>query len=267
MVNIIVSGCMGRMGKSIIKLANFDKEIEIIGALEAPKHTFLGKDIGEVLGLGVLDVKISDKLDKSLKKAEVIIEFTNPAVTLHHLEIAKKAKKGMVIGTTGLKEEDIEKIKDASKKIPVVFSPNMSLGVNLLFELVSDCVKRLGRDYDIEIMEAHHRFKKDAPSGTAKEFAQIIANAMKEELSRISVYGRSGIIGERPDNELGIHSVRGGDIVGDHTIMFCGMGERIELTHRAHSRDAFSQGAIRAAKFVAKKKNGFFTMKDVLKEG
>ncbi len=265
MLNIVVTGCMGRMGKRIISLANFDKEVEIVGAIEAPKHTFLGKDIGEVLGLGVLDINVTDKLEKSLKKADVIIEFTNPQTTLNDLEIAKKNRVGIVIGTTGMKEDEITKIKDAAKKIPIVFSPNMSLGVNLLFELVEECVKRLGKDYDIEIIESHHRFKKDAPSGTAKEFAQIIANTMKKDLSKVATYGRSGIVGERPENEIGIHAIRGGDIVGEHNIMFCGMGERIELIHRAHSRDSFAQGAIRAAKFLQNKKSGLFTMKDVLK--
>lgn len=266
MVKIIVSGACGRMGKRIIALAREDARIKIVGALENKTHTSIGKDVGEVLGLGKINVSVEANLDKVIKKGEVIIEFTNPETTMEHLAVAGQSNKAMVIGTTGLNDDAVKEIKQAAGKIPIVIAPNMSAGVNLLFALVGDIAKKLGPDFDIEIMETHHRFKKDAPSGTAKRLAENIAAARGRKLKDIVVYGREGIPGERPKGEIGIHAIRAGDVVGEHTVVFAAKGERIELTHRAHSRDTFAQGALRAAKFIVNKSAKLYDMQDVLNE-
>ena len=204
-------------------------------------------------------------MEEIIQNADQIIEFTNPQVSLEHLEIAAKYKKAMIIGSTGFSGEEITKMKNLSRNIPFLFSPNMSLGVNLLFKLAAETAAALGDDYDIEIVEAHHRFKKDAPSGTAKKLAQEIAQAKGINLNEVAIYGREGIIGERKKGEIGIHSIRGGDIAGEHTVMFTALGERLQLSHKAHSRDTFAHGSIQAIKFMEGKSPGFYEMKDVLK--
>ncbi len=216
-------------------------------------------------GLEKLGVLISDELEHIIDEGEVLIEFTDPDTTLDHLGMAIEHNKAMVIGTTGFSDEQLEEIKEIAPQIPCVMAPNMSVGVNLLFKLAKEIAPVLGDDYDIEIVEAHHRKKKDAPSGTAMRIAEILAKALGRNLKGVGVYGRKGITGERTKKEIGIHAVRAGDIVGEHTITFAGTGERIEITHRAHSRDTFAQGALRAVKFVAKAKKGLYDMQDVLK--
>jgi len=209
-------------------------------------------------------IKIVDNLAEIIGLCDVVIDFTAPEATLSNLEICKENKKAIVIGTTGFNTEQKNKIAKASNLIPIVFSPNMSVGVNLLFNLVKRTAEVFGDEYDIEITEAHHKFKKDAPSGTALKIAEIIANTLGRDLEKNAVYGRKGIVGERRRGEIGIHSIRAGDIVGDHTILFSTPGERIEITHRAHTRETFARGAVKAAKFVTSKKNGLFDMADVL---
>ncbi|HEA46973.1 MAG TPA: 4-hydroxy-tetrahydrodipicolinate reductase [bacterium] len=265
MIKAIVSGACGRMGSSIIGTIVNDEEIKLVGALERKGHPNFGKDAGEVNGLGRLGVLISDDLEHIIDEGEVLIEFTDPDTTLNHLRIAIEHNKAMVIGTTGFGDEQLKEIKEIAAQIPCVMAPNMSVGVNLLFKLAKDIAPVLGNDYDIEIVEAHHRKKKDAPSGTAIKIAEILAKALGRSLKEIGVYGRKGTTGERTKKEIGIHAVRAGDIVGEHTITFAGTGERLEITHRAHSRDTFAQGAMRAVKFVIKAKKGLYDMQDVLK--
>lgn len=244
MIKIVISGISGKMGARIGALAGQDKNIEIAGALEASSNSAVGKDAGEILGIGKINKKVESDFNKVVSSCDVLIEFTGVPVTMEHLEIAVKNKKAMVIGTTGFSKGEIGKINEASKKIPVVFSPNMSVGANLMFKITEEIAKALGENYEAEIVEAHHNQKKDAPSGTAKRLGEAV----------------SKIKGKIPP----IHSVRLGDIVGDHTVMFAGNGERIELTHRAHSRDAFAKGALDAAKFLIGKNPGLYTMSDVI---
>jgi len=206
-----------------------------------------------------------DNLEEIIPVTDQIVEFTSPQVSIQHLKIVSKYKKAMIMGTTGFSSEEIKKINKLTQGITFLLSPNMSLGVNLLFKLAAETAATLGDDYDIEIVEAHHRFKKDAPSGTAKKLAQEISKAKGVNLDKIAIYGREGIIGERKKGEIGIHSIRSGDIAGEHTVMFTALGERLELTHKAHSRDTFAYGTLQAIKFMEDKPAGFYEMKDVLK--
>ncbi len=265
MIKVIVCGGCGKMGSKVSQLINQNEDMKLVGVIESPSHPDIGKDWGTTIGLGKTDIIISDNLEETIQKADQVVEFTNPQVSIHHLEIVSKYKKAMIVGTTGFSPEEIGKIKNLARNIPFLLSPNMSLGVNLLFKLAVEVATALGDDYDIEIMEAHHRFKKDAPSGTAKKLAQEIARAKNINLNEVVIYGREGMIGERKRGEIGIHSIRSGDITGEHTVMFTALGERLELTHKAHSRDTFAYGTIQAIKFMKGKPAGFYEMKDVLK--
>lgn len=263
-MKVIVTGAGGRMGSSIITAIYQDPTLLLTGVVEKKGHPYIGQDAGILAGVGETGVKIVDNLEEIIEEAEVIVEFTNPEATLKHLEYAYHYHKKMVIGTTGLTEAQMEKIKEYSQKIAIVYSPNMSIGVNLLFNLVKEVTKIIGEDFDIEIIEAHHHHKKDAPSGTAKKLAQIIADTLNRDLKEVAVYGRCGLIGERNKKEIGIMALRGGDIVGEHNIIFAGEGERIELIHKAHSRITFAKGALKAAKWLQNKKKGLFSMNEVL---
>ena len=264
MVTIIVAGCAGRMGQRITHLALKNKNITVGGVCEYKDHPSVNTDIGSMIGAGKTNLVIMPDLSHVMEKGDIIIEFTNPRVTVDHVNMALKHKKKMVIGTTGLSTKEQDIIKEAAQQIAIVFAPNMSVGVNLLFKLSHMVASTLGNDYDVEIVEAHHKFKKDAPSGTAHEIARQIAAARDIKLSEGAVYGRAGFCGERQEGTIGIHAVRGGDVVGEHTVSFMTEGERIELTHRASSRDAFAKGALVAAQFISRKKKGLFTMQDVL---
>lgn len=264
MMQIAVTGAAGRMGKEIIGVILSNPGLRLCGALESDQCAFLGIDAGETAGAGKAGVKITDQPDKAFKKADVIIDFTAPEASMRHLEFAVHYKKAIVIGTTGFSHGQREKIKELSAGARVLMSPNMSIGVNLLFKLVSESAMALGKDYDIEITEAHHRHKKDAPSGTAMRIAEVIAGAINRDLEKTAVYGRKGIIGERRPEEIGIFSIRAGDIVGDHTVLFGGPGERIEITHKASSRETFARGAVKAAVWLAGKPEGLYDMQDVL---
>lgn len=263
MIKIIVTGACGRMGKRIAEMVVDQEDMELTGAVEREEHPSLGRDVGEVLGRGQTGVLLQDDLKKVLNMGEVIIDFTHPEATLGHLKLAREGHKAMVVGTTGFDEEQLTQVKDLAKNIPCVLSPNMSVGVNFLFKAAGQAAKVLGKDYDLEIVEVHHRQKKDAPSGTAKKLAEIMAEARGWDSSEVAIYGRQGITGERAKESIGIHAVRGGDIVGDHTVVFAGPGERIELTHRAHSRDTFVWGAIRAARFLTTASPGLYSMQDI----
>jgi 4-hydroxy-tetrahydrodipicolinate reductase len=264
MVKAIVSGAAGRMGGRIIHMLEAAEGIALAGALEQPGHPQVGKDVGEVTGLPKKGIMVSGSLAEVLPQGEVLIEFTHPEPTLAHLKEAAAAGKAMVIGTTGLNPEQVGKLKGLAEKTRVVFAPNMSVGVNLMFKVVENIAKVLTEGYDVEIVEAHHRLKKDAPSGTALKLAQIIAQALGRDLEKVGVYGRKGITGERTKDEIGIMTVRAGDIVGEHTVTFCGIGERLEVIHRAHNRDNFARGAVRAAQWIVAQPPGLYDMQDVL---
>jgi 4-hydroxy-tetrahydrodipicolinate reductase len=254
-MKITVCGAAGRMGQTILAIAKSDESVKIVGALEY--------DGSRAIGTGDPVISSIGDLEKFLSETEVLIDFTNPESALRNLEAAGKYKVSVVIGTTGFNEEQGKKIMEISESIPVVFSPNMSVGVNILFKLVEAVAKKIP-DYDIEIVELHHNKKKDSPSGTAAKLAEIAAASTGKNISDVSVYDRHFADAVRKKDEIGLHSIRAGDIVGDHTVYFAGPGERIELTHRAHSRDTFAAGAIRAAKWAAGRKPGLYDMMDVL---
>ncbi len=254
-MKITVCGAAGRMGQAILAIAKSDENIEIAGALEYDGSKAIGT--GDPVVSSVVD------LEKFLPETDALIDFTNPESALRNLEAAGKYKVPVVIGTTGFNEEQRKKIAEISKSIPTVFSPNMSAGVNILFKLVEAVAKKIP-DYDIEVVELHHNKKKDSPSGTAAKLAEIAAASIGKNISDAGVYGRHSADAVRKKDEIGLHSIRAGDIVGDHTVYFAGPGERIELTHRAHSRDTFAAGAVRAAKWAAGRKPGLYDMTDVL---
>ncbi len=264
MIRLAVAGASGRMGRMILMLAREDKAFQITGALEQMDSPALGVDIGLLIGSQPLGVTINHDPMHVLAESDVLIDFTHPSITECYLKAAVKNKTGYVIGTTGLNEGLRRSIKIASKKIPIVQSPNMSVGVNLLFKLAEMTAGILDEDYDIEIAETHHRMKKDSPSGTALKLLEIMAAVRRKNLKKDVVYGREGEVGARPRGQIGVLALRGGDVVGDHTVSFLADGERVELTHKASSRQAFAQGALRAAKFVAKTKMGLYNMAQVL---
>ncbi len=265
MVNLAVNGALGRMGRRILTLAAQSDQFKIVGAFEYPKHPDLGRALGDLLGLATLKLALEALTEKNLKKADVLIDFSGPEGADECIRIASKTGKGLVIGSTGLGVQTEKKIRVASSLIPILDSPNMSLGANFLFELAREAAAKLKDGYDIEIIEAHHRLKKDAPSGTAKKIAEVIAKEKGWNLEKASRYGRKGLTGERTRDEIGIHVVRAGDIVGEHTVIFGGPGETIELKHTALSRDAFARGALVAALFVSTKSKGRFSMENILK--
>ena len=264
MVKAIVTGVAGRMGGRIVHMMEAAAGIQLVGAVESPGHAAVGKDVGEVVGLPAKGIKVVDSLAQVLPQAEVVIEFTHPEPSLAHLHAVADAGKAMVLGTTGFSPPQIAEIHALASRAHLVFAPNMSVGVNLMFKVVADVARVLGDGYDVEIVEAHHRLKKDAPSGTAIKLGQVIAHALGRELEKAGVYARHGIIGQRTDKEIGIQTVRAGDIVGEHTVLFGGMGERLEIIHRAHSRDNFARGAVRAAQWIVSQPPGLYDMQDVL---
>jgi len=261
-IKAIVAGAAGKMGNRIIHILHETPSIFLYRAIERPDHPSIGKDIGEIIGLGKMGIPLEGDLKKD--GGDVIINFTNPKTSLENMEIAKEMGSAIVIGTTGLSPEQIERIKGLSKSVRCVFSPNMSVGVNIMFKIVQEVAQVLGPEYDIEIFEAHHRLKKDSPSGTAVKLGELIAKAIGRDFGKVGVYGRKGMVGERTKEEIGMQVVRAGDIVGEHTVLFGGIGERLEIIHRAHSRDNFARGAVRAALWVVNQPNGLYDMQDVL---
>ncbi len=264
MTNIIVTGATGRMGSRITALSKEYQNLKLSGATEKKGHEAIGKDIGAIVGIGENGIKLSDALENIIGDTDVIIDFTSINSTLQHVKLAAERKKAMVIGTTGFSKEELEPIKTLAKDIPIVLAPNMSVGVNLLLKVLQDIARVVGDEYDIEIVEAHHRLKKDAPSGTAMKMAQVIADVVNRDLDDVAVYARKGLIGERTKKEIGIQTVRAGDIVGEHTVLFGGLGERIEITHKASSRDTFARGALKAAAWITGRTPGLYDMQDVL---
>jgi 4-hydroxy-tetrahydrodipicolinate reductase len=251
------------MGRALIDAVVQAGDFQLKAALERPDSPFLGKDAGELVG-SPCGVRISADLERSLADCDVLVDFTRPEATLKHLEICGSRGIRMVIGTTGFTPQQNKLIGAASRNVAVVMAPNMSVGVNLTFKLIELTAKVLNEGYDVEIIEAHHRHKVDAPSGTALRMGDIVAHALGRDLAECAVYGREGVTGERKPSTIGFATVRGGDIVGDHTALFAGTGERVEITHRAASRATFALGALRAARFLAGMKSGLFDMQDVL---
>lgn len=263
MLKVVIAGCSGRMGHALLEGVFADSELLLHGALDRADSLQIGRDAGEQFGKksGVL---ISHDVDVALKGADVLVDFTRPEPSLTYLAACQKAGVNIVIGTTGFTSEQKALIANAAKDISVVFAPNMSVGVTLLINLVQAAAKVLNEGYDIEVIEAHHRHKVDAPSGTALRLGEAAASALGRNLEECAIYGREGVTGERDPSTIGFATVRGGDVVGDHTVLFAGIGERVELTHKASSRATFALGALRAAKFMQGKKSGLFDMQDVL---
>ncbi|MDR4471783.1 MAG: 4-hydroxy-tetrahydrodipicolinate reductase [Nitrospira sp.] len=264
MIKVVVTGAAGRMGSRLVSLVKDSAFLTLAGAVESQGHHALGEDSGEVAGCGHIGVPIVEDLSSLMERGEVVVDFTTPAATLGHLRIVAQHRRSIVVGTTGFSATELDELRSVSKQIPCVFSPNMSVGVNVIYKVIAEMAKTLGEDYDIEVIEAHHRLKKDAPSGTALKMAEVLARAVNRDLGQVGVYSRKGLIGERKKGEIGIQTIRAGDIVGDHTVMFGTMGERIEVTHRASSRDTFARGALRAARWVVKQPPGLYDMHDVL---
>ena len=264
MVKAIVTGAAGRMGGRIISSIRDTQGIELSGALERNGHVALNQDAGILSGAGRIGVSVSSDIDKIIDSADVVIDFTTPEASLEHLKVASQAGRALIIGSTGFSTSQMEEVRKHCNNIPCVISANMSVGVNVILKVLRDTAKILGDDYDVEIVEAHHRLKKDAPSGTALMLGRAVAEGLGRDLDEVGVYERHGIIGERTKKEIGIQTLRGGDIVGDHTVMFAGPGERLEFIHRAHTRDNFAKGAVKAALWVVGKKPGLYDMQDVL---
>lgn len=262
MTRIAIAGAAGRMGRTLIDLANGEEDLTVCGAFEHAESNFVGQDAGEVAGIGKSGLEIVKSIEE-LSDFDVLIDFTLPESTLVNVQWCRQHKKAMVIGTTGLGEQQ-QSIYAAGEDIAIVFAPNMSIGVNLCFKLTEIAARVLGDDVDIEVIEAHHRHKVDAPSGTAVRLGEILADTLERDLKTCAVYGREGRTGPRDRKTIGFETIRAGDIVGDHTVMFAGAGERIEITHRASSRATFASGALRAAQWIAAKQTGVFDMQDVL---
>ncbi len=262
MINIAITGASGRMGRALVQAVSQSEGLRLTGATERAGSAALGADAGELAGVGRLGVALRDKLDGL--DFDVLIDFTRPEATLGHLAFCQKHGRRLVIGTTGFDDAGKKKISDAAKDIGIVFAPNMSVGVNLCFKLLETAARVLGDSVDIEITEAHHRHKVDSPSGTAIRMGEVVATALKRNLKDCAVYTRHGVGSERPRNAIGFSVIRAGDIVGDHTVLFAGNGERVEITHKAESRLTFASGALRAARWLMDKKNGLYDMQDVL---
>jgi len=258
-----IVGAGGRMGRMLVEATLKGEGVELGAAFDVPGSPAIGKNAGELVGMAS-GVIVTDDVAAGLKHIDVLIDFTRPQGTLVHLELCRKAGVGMVIGTTGFEADGKAAIAEAAKDIPVVFAPNMAVGVNVVFKLLDMAARIMNEGYDIEVVEAHHRMKIDAPSGTALRMGEVVAAALGRDLEECAVYGREGVTGERDPSTIGFATVRGGDIVGDHTVMFCGIGERVEITHKASSRMPYALGSLRAARFMAGRKSGLFDMQDVL---
>jgi len=264
MTRVAISGAAGRMGRNLIDACQRAEGLQLGAATERDGHDLTGSDAGLVAGVGELGVAIGDDLESVADQFDVLIDFTAPAASLQHLEICRRYGKRIVIGTTGFSDEQKQQIEAASKEIAVVFAPNMSVGVNLCLTLLELAARVLGDEVDIEIIEAHHRHKVDAPSGTALRMGEVVANALGRDLNTCAVYGREGVSGPRERKTIGFETIRAGDIVGEHTVMFAAEGERVEITHKASSRMTFAGGAARAAGWVVSQPDGLYDMQDVL---
>ncbi|MBU1283702.1 MAG: 4-hydroxy-tetrahydrodipicolinate reductase [Gammaproteobacteria bacterium] len=264
MQRIAVMGAAGRMGKTLIEAVQQAEGAQLSAAVDRPDSSLVGADAGELAALGKLGVSLVGDLSAVLDQFDVLIDFTHPSVTLKNLDICRSAGKAMVIGTTGFSVEEKQLLAEAGKDIPIVFAANFSVGVNLCLKLLDTAARVLGDEVDIEIIEAHHRHKVDAPSGTALRMGEVIADALGRDLQKVAVYGREGQTGARARDTIGFATVRAGDVVGDHTVLFAADGERVEITHKASSRMTFAKGAVRSALWLHKREAGLYDMQDVL---
>lgn len=264
MRRIAVMGAAGRMGKALVEAARQAPGACLTAAVGRPDSTLVGADVGELVGLGRTGVPLSGDLEAMLDEFDVLIDFTHPTVTLKNLEICRQAGKAMVIGTTGFSVDERQLLSEAAREIPIVFAANFSVGVNLCLKLLDTAARVLGDEVDIEIIEAHHRHKVDAPSGTALRMGEVVASALGRDLQRVAVYGREGQTGARARETIGFATVRAGDVVGDHTVLFAAEGERVEITHKASSRMTFAKGAVRAALWLEGRAPALYDMQDVL---
>jgi len=264
MIRVAIPGAAGRMGRHLVETCRHVEGLQLGVATERPGHDLLGSDAGIVAGTGALGVKIGDNLEADVDRFDVLVDFTAPTASLQHLEICRRHGKRIVIGTTGFSDAQKQQIKAASREIAVVFAPNMSIGVNLCLKLLDMAARVLGDEVDIEVIEAHHRHKVDAPSGTALRMGEVVASALGRDLASCAVYGRQGVSGPRERKTIGFETIRAGDIVGEHTVLFAAEGERVEITHKASSRLTFAGGALRAADWVVSREPGLFDMQDVL---
>jgi len=266
MLRVAVTGAAGRMGRTLIEAVNQTEGMQLTAAIVEPGSSLAGADAGELAGQGKLGIVLNSSLESVLDQFDLLIDFTAPEVTIANLQLCVSAGKKIVVGTTGLSDQQKAELELAGKKIAIMFAPNMSVGVNLCFKLLEIAAKALGDDggYDIEVIEAHHRHKVDAPSGTALRMGEVVADALGRDLKECAVYGRQGQTGARPAKEIGFETIRAGDVVGDHTVLFATEGERIEITHKASSRMTFAKGAVRAAGWLKDRESGLFDMQDVL---
>ena len=263
-IDLVIGGAAGRMGSRIIALHGETPGLRVAAALEAPGHRALGRDAGEAAGGAKLGVPVTADAGAAITRDRVLVEFSVPEASLEHLRLVARAGGRAVIGTTGFSGAHREEIAALARQAAILVAPSMSVAVTLAFTLLKTMAKVLGDDYDVEITETHHRYKKDAPSGTAVHMAEIVARALGRDLKQVGVYGRQGLPGERTGKEIGVMSLRSGDVVGEHTVSFGSLGERLELTHRAHSRDTFARGALRAARWIVGRPPGLYSMADVL---
>ena len=264
MTKIAITGAAGRMGRVLIQAVTETDGCEVGAALDRPGSSMVGVDAGELAGVGKIGVAVTDDLSAVTSDFDVLIDFTRPEVTLANLAVCHEAGKRIVIGTTGFDDAGKQQISDTGKDIGVVFAPNMSVGVNLTLKLLDIAARVMGDDVDIEVIEAHHRHKVDAPSGTALRMGEVVADALGRDLKECAVYGREGITSERDRKTIGFETIRAGDIVGEHTVMFADIGERVEITHKASSRMTFANGAVRASLWIMQHESGEFDMMDVL---
>ena len=264
MIKIAVIGAAGRMGKVLIEAVQLHPQLELGAAVVSGNSSLVGVDAGELASVGKLGVKCASSLEQVVDDFDLLIDFTTPQLTMNNLAICVANNKAIVIGTTGLDEAQKNQLQDSAEHIPVVFASNMSVGMNLCFKVLDTIARTLGDDYDVEIIETHHRHKVDAPSGTAISLGEVVANALDRNLKEHAVYGREGIIGPRTKREIGFETIRAGDVVGDHTVLFANEGERIELTHKASSRMTFAKGATRAAAWLEDRDSGLYDMQNVL---
>ena len=266
MIRVVVTGATGRMGRRVLALAQADPALAVVGAITHAAQPALGRDAGEVAGIGSLGVLVTQDCAAALAQADVLIDFSVAEAALDYGRLAAACQKAIVIGTTGFSAAQQEDIRNLSQHMPCFVAPNMSVGVNVMFHVLRQLVTALGPRYDVEILEAHHRTKVDAPSGTALRMAAIVAEAQGHAMEEVAVYGRQGLIGQRSDAEIGIQVIRAGEIVGEHTVLFGGPGERLELIHRSQSRDTFASGALRAARWVLQQPCGLYDMEDLLRQ-
>ena len=264
MTDVVVAGAAGRMGSRVVACMRDAGDLRLVAALEATGHPALGRDVGEAAGVGSSGVAIGADAADAIRRDRVLVEFSLPEPTLEHLRLAAATGARAVIGTTGFAPAQRDEIAALARRTAIMLSPNMSVGVTLALQLLATMARALGDDYDVEITEIHHRFKKDAPSGTALRMAEVVAEALGRDLTSVGVYGRQGQPGERSTKEIGVMSLRSGDVVGEHTVSFGTLGERLELTHRAHNRDTYARGAVRAARWITGRPPGLYSMQDVL---